>query len=76
MTTTIRRSIGVRRPRVFPAALAVFAGGVAVAAGVGLGVPHLMKNDPGLLAATGVVVLAVGAVLSLRSWLHRSAHIG
>src|SRR3954447_5087731 len=65
MTTTIRRSIGVRRPRPVRAALAVFTGSVAVAVGVGLGVPHLMKNDPGLLAATGVVILAVGAVLLL-----------
>src|SRR3954452_4026119 len=65
MTTTIRRSIGVRRPRPVRAALAVLTGSVAVAVGVGLGVPHLMKNDPGLLAATGVVILAVGAVLLL-----------
>jgi fermentation-respiration switch protein FrsA (DUF1100 family) len=63
MRTTFRRRTGVRGTRVIPAVAAVLVGSLAVAMGIGIGLPHVLADDLGLLAASGLAGLVCGLVL-------------
>lgn len=66
MTTVLHHQRpAVRRPHVIAAICAVVAGSFSFALGVGLTLPHVVKDDLGFAFGAGVVALAAGIVLLL-----------